>query len=211
MSMTLKWKICGMRDPQNMREVLILQPDWMGFIFYPPSPRFVVDPTVIAQIDFPATTLKTGVFVNESESVILEIARLARLDAIQLHGKESPALCASLRAQGFQVLKAFSIARAVDLSATNEYLEAVDYFVFDTASAAHGGSGKQFDWQVLEHYTASTPFLLSGGVGPTDAARIASLQHPALAGIDLNSRFETAPGFKNFTLLQEFIQNLSRL
>lgn len=209
--MTLKWKICGMRDPQNIGEVLTLQPDWMGFIFYPPSPRFVVDPAVIGQIDFPATTLKTGVFVNENESVILETARLARLDAIQLHGKESPALCASLRAHGFQVLKAISTATSVDLRATNDYLEAVDYFVFDTATAGHGGSGKQFDWQVLENYTASTPFLLSGGVGPTDAARIASLQHPALAGIDLNSRFESAPGFKNFALLKEFIQNLSRL
>ena len=200
-----------MRDPQNIGEVLTLQPDWMGFIFYPPSPRFVVDPAVIGQIDFPATTLKTGVFVNENESVILETARLARLDAIQLHGKESPALCASLRAHGFQVLKAISTATSVDLRATNDYLEAVDYFVFDTATAGHGGSGKQFDWQVLENYTASTPFLLSGGVGPTDAARIASLQHPALAGIDLNSRFESAPGFKNFALLKEFIQNLSRL
>lgn len=204
----MKLKVCGMRDPYNIQEVAALNPDFMGFIFYPPSPRYLA-----SAIDIPWASLDdillTGVFVNEQRITIQEKAREFRLKAVQLHGNESPEFCRLLRDEGLKVLKAIPVDRKDDFKGAGKYRGAVDFFVFDTKTEAHGGSGRRFDWELLQDYTADIPFLLSGGISIDDVERIRQLQHPMLSGVDINSRFEVAPGLKSAVLLQQFIDQLS--
>ena len=126
------------------------------------------------------------------------------LDAIQLHGQEAPEICHAMRS-GFSILKAFPIATSADFEQSKNYAGVVDYFLFDTKGPGHGGNGFAFDWNILDAYSGDTPFFLSGGISPDDALRIKALNHPKLAGIDLNSRFETSHGMKNVTTLKNFI------
>ena len=204
----MKLKVCGMRDPYNIHEVAALNPDFMGFIFYPPSPRYLA-----SAIDIPWASLDdillTGVFVDEQHKVIKEKAREFRLKAVQLHGNESPEFCRLLRDEGLKVLKAIPVDRKDDFKGAGKYRGAVDFFLFDTKTEAHGGSGRRFDWELLHDYTADIPFLLSGGISIDDVERIRQLQHPMLSGVDVNSRFEVAPGLKDAALLQQFIDQLS--
>jgi phosphoribosylanthranilate isomerase len=199
-------KVCGMREPENIREVLELKPDMMGFIFYPKSPRYVQDAASVKEISFPEILIKTGVFVNEEPAIVEKIICDAALDAVQLHGTESPAYCSEIKQLKCAVFKAFSISEPADFEQTKQYENKVDGFLFDTKTPAYGGSGVKFDWNMLEYYTGTTPFLLSGGIGKEDAKAILQIQHPLLAGIDLNSRFEISPALKNTKDLQYFIQ-----
>jgi len=201
-------KVCGMREPENIREVLELKPDMMGFIFYPKSPRYVPDATSISKIDFPENLIKTGVFVNEEPVTIEKIIRETGLNAVQLHGKESPEYCSQVKKFNCTVFKAFSISEPADFEQTKHYEGVVDGFLFDTKTPAYGGSGVKFDWQMLDNYTGNTPFLLSGGISKDDAEAILQIKHPMMAGVDLNSRFEIEPALKNSKDLQYFIQKI---
>ncbi|WP_455671973.1 phosphoribosylanthranilate isomerase [Phocaeicola sp.] len=197
-------KVCGMREPENIRAVEQCGTDWMGFIFFPHSSRYVAQcPEYL-----PSGCKRVGVFVNERTEAILLKAKQFNLHYIQLHGKETPEQCRKLKAAGLGTIKVFSISRAEDLQPTICYEGICDYFLFDTACPGYGGSGKAFDWNVLAAYQGNTPFLLSGGLNPAGIESLKAFHHPAWAGVDLNSGFETAPGMKDATLLQTFIEQI---
>jgi phosphoribosylanthranilate isomerase len=193
-----------MRDAENIHEVEALGIDLMGFIFWPKSSRYVSEcPTYL-----PTKCKRVGVFVDEDIETVRRIANANALDFIQLHGKESPEYIRRLGE--WKVIKAFNIATADDLSQTKPYEGLVDYFLFDTKGKSVGGNGEKFDWSVLFAYDGSTPFLLSGGIGPDDTERVNTYSHPKCIGIDLNSRFEMAPALKDTNALKEFINKLKQ-
>ena len=202
-------KVCGMREADNIREVEALGTDLIGFIFWPKSSRYVSEcPTYL-----PTKCKRVGVFVDTNPEDIRRIANDYALDIIQLHGYESPDDIRRLRSVcgcATATIKAFNISTASDLSATVPYVGITDYFLFDTKAQLPGGSGQQFDWSVLSDYIGDTPFLLSGGIGPDDAERIKSFHHPKCIGIDLNSRFEIAPGLKDIHKLKEFMAKVKK-
>jgi phosphoribosylanthranilate isomerase len=207
MTKTLKIKVCGMKFTQNREEVEKLPVDFLGFIFYPKSKRFVgenTDPGL-----FTSAKTKVAVFVNENAFEILGLAKNLGFDYVQLHGKENPKTCQLLKNQGLKVIKAFNLNEDFDFASLNTYEKSVDYFLFDTKTDLPGGSGKKFNWEILEKYKENVPFFLSGGIGPEDTEAIKKLQHPQLFGIDLNSGFEDEPGVKNIETLKTFITNIT--
>lgn len=197
-------KVCGMREPENIRAVERTGIDWMGFIFWPRSSRYVSAPPSY----LPQKAKRAGVFVDADTDMIKRHIADYSLDIIQLHGHESPDLLTALRPSGVTLIKAFSIASPADLAQTATYEGIADYFLFDAKTPLPGGSGIKFDWSVLSAYTGRTPFLLSGGIGPDDAPRVRAFKHEKLAGIDLNSRFETAPAIKDADRLARFLSQL---
>lgn len=201
-------KVCGMRDGDNIREVEQLSIDWMGFIFYPKSSRYVSE--VPAYL--PTKCKRVGVFVDASTDEITKKIHDFSLDAIQLHGNESTEQIFHLLSltSHLSIIKAFNIATAEDLKSTASYTGLADYFLFDTKGASVGGNGEKFDWSVLDSYEGETPFLLSGGIGPDDAARVSSFRHPKCAGIDLNSKFESSPAYKDVTTLSRFLNEINK-
>lgn len=200
-----------MRDPENIRKVEELAIDLMGFIFWHKSSRNVSEmPSYL-----PTRQKRVGVFVDADIKEVTEKAKEYALDLIQLHGKETPdyiqrlrSLCPQHGDRATAIIKALNIADTEDLAQTAQYEGIVDYFLFDTKSKLVGGNGTQFDWSVLQAYQGDTPFILSGGIGPDDAEKVKNFQHPMCAGIDLNSRFETAPALKDIQLLNHFIGRL---
>lgn len=201
-------KVCGMRDAQNISRLAQLAPDYMGFIFYPRSPRYAafMDKSVLAQL--PPSIKKVGVFVNESSEEMRRTARDFSLDVLQLHGGETPIQCLQLREEDYTIFKAFSIAEAADFEILADYEGCCDYYLFDTKTSAHGGSGQKFDWSLLDKYQGETPFFLSGGIDLTDVDEIENITHPRLAGVDLNSRFELQAGLKDMEKLKQFIEKI---
>lgn len=203
-------KVCGMRDAQNIRDVESLGVDWIGMIFWPKSKRYVAEvPSYL-----PEHLKKVGVFVDSTLDDILQHISDYQLDIIQLHGQESPDFAKALKPH--TIIKAFNIEKADDLLQTEKYKGIADYFLFDTRKPSRevggwlppGGTGEKFDWSVLTAYQGKTPFLLSGGIGPEDAESVRSFHHPRCIGIDLNSRFESEPGFKDINQLKTFINKL---
>lgn len=174
----------------------------------------------VASTDAPAVIqpkqpARVGVFVDDMPQNIVTRVYNYNLDYIQLHGNEPRETIENLRATldpdikpGIKIIKAISVSTADDIQKYKEYVGAVDLFLFDTKCKTVGGSGEQFDWQVLEHYDGDTPFLLSGGIGPDDAERVKSFHHPQCIGIDLNSKFEIAPALKDVEKLQEFLEKI---
>jgi phosphoribosylanthranilate isomerase len=204
----MKIKICGMKFPENIRAVAALHPDFMGFIFYPKSPRYA-EPLDIATLNsLPKSIKKIGVFVNENLENILTIAYKYSLDGVQLHGSELVEMCKELHKVGYIVIKAFPISEAYNFKVTKAYEGVCDYFLFDTKTEAYGGSGVKFNWKMLDEYVGETNFLLSGGIAADDAEAILKIKHPKFAGIDLNSKFELKPGLKDIDLLKNFILEL---
>lgn len=220
-------KVCGMKDGENIRQVAALGVDWIGMIFWDRSPRNVtMIPThagiipdraslSFAKNDTESKTKLVGVFVDEMPQNIITRVVNFNLDIIQLHGHETPTVIKNLRSTldpdihpGIQIAKAISVNNIDEIEQYKQYEDCVDYFLFDTKCKTVGGSGQQFDWSILQAYHGKKPFLLSGGIGPDDAERIRSFSHPMFAGIDLNSRFETAPGHKNVEVLKQFLAQL---
>lgn len=199
-------KVCGMREPDNIRAVEQLGIDWMGFIFAPKSSRYVSErPSYL-----PERARRVGVFVDSPANEVMQHVRDYRLDLVQLHGHETPDYLRQLREAGAsRIIKAISIATAADLAQATPYHGLADYLLFDTKALLPGGNGIQFDWSVLTEYHGPTPFLLSGGIGPDDARRILSFRHPRMAGIDLNSRFEQAPALKDTQALARFLTEIT--
>ena len=224
-----------MRDAQNIREVSQLGVDMIGMIFYPKSPRYVEMQSSHAGIipdyakedigasdssgsssESVSTSSKSparvGVFVDDMVQNIVTRVVNYHLDYVQLHGNEPREMCENLRSTldpdirpGIKIIKAISVSDASDIQKYKEYVGAVDLFLFDTKCKTVGGSGRQFDWQVLEQYDGEVPFLLSGGIGPDDASRLHAFHHPKCIGIDLNSRFEIEPGVKDVEKLKGFL------
>lgn len=193
-----------MREAENIRAVEQLGVDMIGFIFYPKSPRCICELPAYLPVD----ALRVGVFVNEEKQAIEMYADRFGLDYIQLHGHESPEYCRSLQSAGLKLIKAFSIARAKDLQRVHEYEGICHYFLFDTKCEQHGGSGNQFDWELLHHYRGQTPFLLSGGINMYSAQALKEFHHPCLVGVDINSRFERKPGEKDVERIGRFKDTL---
>lgn len=203
-------KVCGMRDIENIRSLEEeVCPDFMGMIFYPPSPRFVASKNAAdyAIIQLP----KVGVFVNETIENILQTIQLFQLNGVQLHGNESVSFVQELREKSeVFVWKVWSVKDTVDWNDLALYEPLVDAFLFDTFTEGHGGSGKVFNWQVLKTYPFPTPFFLSGGLSQEHVAAIRELKEsiPQLAGVDLNSKFEISPGLKDSKRLVAFKNSL---
>ena len=227
----MKIKVCGMREAENISELIKLKPDYMGFIFYGKSKRFV---TNFPEIEIPSEIKKVGVFVNESIEDIIEIVEENKLDAIQLHGNESPEYCNQLRHSiwvtersrsnnsdevistslnhRIKIFKAFSIDDDFDFSKTDAYQKVCDFLLFDTKGKDYGGNGVKFNWQILDNYKGDLPYMLSGGITKYDSQAILSFLSrqgsKKCIGIDINSGFELKPALKNIEDIKEFKQNL---
>lgn len=212
-----------MRDADNIRDISALGVDMIGLIFYPPSPRYVQQFSSGAGIipdyapDMGKTPLRVGVFVDDMPQNIVTRVYNYKLDYIQLHGNEPRETLENLRATidpdikpKIKIIKAISVSSAEDIKKYKEYVGAADLFLFDTKCKTVGGSGEQFDWQVLQAYDGDVPFLLSGGIGPDDAERIKIFHHPKCIGIDLNSKFEIEPALKDVEKLKQFLVKVKR-
>ena len=208
MNKEFKVKVCGMKYPQNIETVSELNPDMMGFIFHPNSPRYVerLDAKVIHSI--PDSILKIGVFVDQKFVDTYLMIEKYKLNGVQLHGNEPVEYCKSFKELNLTVLKAFPISRSSDFDATIPYEGACDYFVFDTKTSLPGGSGVKFDWNILYEYQGNTPFLLSGGISPEDVESIKKINHPKFSGVDINSKFEISPGLKSLVMVGAFVHKL---
>ena len=192
-----------MRDSENIRAIEQTKADLMGFIFHPKSPRFVASlPEYM-----PKKQKRVGVFVNASLEQILAKAQKFSLEYIQLHGDEPPAFCSELKNRGLKVIRALRIANADDIIRAESYNMA-DLMIFDTKTELYGGSGKKFNWQLLENYKGCVPFLLSGGIRSDTFEEIKAFFHPQFAGIDLNSGFEISPALKDVGRLNNFIEQI---
>lgn len=206
--MELKIKVCGMRQATNIAAVADLQPNYLGFIFYSKSPRAISEVSAELIKYVPPTLQTTGVFVNEELEVVQAYVLKYALKVVQLHGNESPAYCQVLKETGVTVIKAFGVGTDFDFKQLAAYLNKVDYFLFDTQTPAHGGSGKIFDWKVLANYAYEVPYFLSGGIGLEQVAAIKAINDPRLYAIDVNSKFELEPGLKDVAKLEMFFKEM---
>lgn len=207
----LHWKVCGMREPDNILAVAALHPDYLGLIFYNKSPRNASEYALEETLKMiPAVIKRTGVFVNAPLQEVIGYQEKLGLQAVQLHGEESPQYCHLLRERGLVVIKAFSVGEEMDFRNVEAYAPVIDLALFDTATAQRGGSGKRFDWQVLEGYSQQVPFFLSGGIDAEALAGLEALQGMNLYGIDVNSRIESAPGRKDIEQVKEIQQFVNR-
>ncbi len=191
-----------MKDPVNILGLLNLAPDFIGFIFYAKSKRFVdqINDGVINAI--PKHIKKVGVFVNSTFEEIKDKVTTYGLDFVQLHGDESPQLCEQLKEEGVGVIKVFSVDSDFDFEILEPYKPYSDYFLFDTKGKDYGGNGVTFDWSVLKKYDNEKPFFISGGLSPENIDEVEGLSEMNLAAVDLNSCFEDAPGLKNLNMLR---------
>jgi len=205
----LKIKVCGLRDPGNIEQVCRLQPDFVGYIFYPRSKRYVgarPDPAIFRIPEEPVK--KVGVFVNEKGSFVRKSFEKYSLDMVQLHGEESPEYCRELSGSGIPVIRSLVPQMLKAPEAITDYMDGAVYFLIDRQGRGYGGNGKKFDWSLLRGYAFPVPFILSGGIGPGDVNRVREADHEQLCGVDLNSRFESTPGIKEVDLLQQFISGI---
>jgi phosphoribosylanthranilate isomerase len=204
-----KLKVCGMRNKENIQSLLEVQPDYMGFIFYEKSPRFVAEELDADLLNsFPRTVKKVGVFVNAHPDFIFKNVKKYGLDMVQLHGDETPEVCRSLRNRGISIIKAFSIDKVFNFSRLNNYKSFCDYFLFDTKGESYGGTGQTFNWEILKHYDNEKPFFLSGGISPVHTETISELKNMNLHAVDINSLFEKEPGLKDIEKVKAFAGQL---
>lgn len=216
--MNLKLKVCGMREAENIKAISGLKPDYLGLIFFEGSPR-----NVSGEIeDLGGEIQKTGVFVNASEENIFEKVNKYGLTAVQLHGEESPQFCTTLKkkfsevGKKVEIIKVFGIKDDFDFKKLEAYEGIADFYLFDTKGKNRGGNGIMFDWEILLDYPSSTPFFLSGGIGPGETEAIKQFYNSfqkrqnkdLFYGIDVNSKFETAPGVKDQDALRSFKEEL---
>ncbi|WP_018627928.1 phosphoribosylanthranilate isomerase [Niabella aurantiaca] len=202
-------KVCGMTQLQQVEQLAALGVDYAGFIFHPPSPRYVgkqIDPAVLKQLK---GIKKAGVFVNTPVEEIPRVAAAWGLDMIQLHGDEPPEFCSRLKGVA-ELVKVFRVTGDEDLAQlTAPYAAVADAFLFDTRAKDYGGTGKKFDWRGLQRPGLAKPYFLSGGIGPDDRDELtAFLSVNNVYALDVNSKFETAPGVKDLKLLEGFLKSL---
>jgi phosphoribosylanthranilate isomerase len=192
----IELKVCGMREAKNIVEVSALRPEYMGFIFFRESPRYVGDGFRIPE-NFPKTTKRVGVFVNESNNAILEKVKTHALDFVQLHGQESVQQCAALEDRQVSVIKVFSADDDMDFQVTKPYEKNVTYFLFDTKGRLPGGNSQTFNWDILSRYDQTIPFFLSGGISRENISSVRDLKSMNLKAIDINSGVEIEPALKD--------------
>lgn len=205
----MKIKVCGLRDAENLKQIAGLNPDFVGFIFYDQSPRFVgedLDEETVKAL--PKTIRKVGVFVNASPDYILRNVKKYDFQYVQLHGNETPEYCRSLRNRGISLIKAFRIDESFNFSMLNNYKAHCDFFLFDAKGDQPGGNGVTFDWSILNRYDDEKPFFISGGIGLDNLDQLAQLKDMKLYGVDVNSQVETAPGVKDVAKVKELISRL---
>jgi len=201
-----------MKYDTNIQELGVLLPDYMGFIFYEKSSRFVgneLSESILSEL--PKVIKKAGVFVNATLDYVLSNVEKYNLDFVQLHGNESVEYCENIKQEGIQIIKAFQVSDEFDFIQLEGYKKYVSYFLFDTKSESYGGSGKKFNWGILQDYDNEVPLFLSGGISLEDASEIKNnsiLKNTNIECIDINSRFETAPAKKNIPLISEFKKQL---
>ncbi len=201
-----------MRDKENINSIKSLEPDYMGFIFYAKSPRYIgVDYNTEDISNLPKNIKRVGVFVNASEQEINMAVARYELNAVQLHGSESVELCLLVKQMGVEVIKAFQVDENFDFLDVKPYDEACDFYLFDTKTKNYGGSGHKFDWKILDNYNNHKPIFLSGGISNNDIEDILKLQHLNIYAVDINSKFETAPALKNIKLVSDFINEIRNL
>lgn len=205
MQQNLEIKVCGMRLPDQIRQLAEIPIDYIGLIFHTSSPRYVDQE--FAPLLF-GDKKKVGVFVNSPIEQILYIQSRYQLDAVQLHGQESPELCASIQNRGIEVIRAFSVDKNFDFNKVLDFDGYADRFIFDARGDAPGGNGVRFDWNKMKEYDGATPFLLAGGISYNHLDEIKYFDHPACIGIDINSKFERAPGDKDLITIKKFVHEL---
>ncbi|MCO5232829.1 MAG: phosphoribosylanthranilate isomerase [Chitinophagales bacterium] len=202
-------KVCGLKHKNNLYDVIASGVDFVGMIFYEKSPRYVVDSLHPEDVWFLADEVgKIGVFVNSDLEYIQKYARLYHLDYIQLHGDESPEQCTQLKEKGYQIIKAIGIGEDFDFATLLPYEPYVDFFLFDTKAESYGGTGKSFNWNILQKYQLSTPVFIGGGVGIDNLQQLIENNFSFLYAIDMNSKLEIEPGLKDITLVNEAVKIL---
>ena len=206
----LKKKVCGMKYPDNIDDLIKLNLDFIGFIFYPKSKRYIGEDFNTEIIDLiPPDISKVGVFVNSDSRDIILANQKYSLDYIQLHGDESPEFCNELKNRNMRIIKAFGVNEDFDFHILEKYSDYCDFFLFDTKSKDYGGTGVKFDWKILDNYKLDIPFLLSGGIDSDSSDEIKNINHPQFFGIDINSQFEIEPGIKNIEMIEEFFEKIN--
>ncbi len=203
-------KVCGLRERNNVEEVLAIQPQWIGFIFEPSSSRYFLHAQQRASVfEIDGDIKKVGVFVNEDTDVILHFHQEFALDLIQLHGDESVDECRQLNENGIKIIKAFRIDDSFNFSEVEKYAPYITLFLFDAQGPLKGGNGITFNWELLKNRRFGKPFLLSGGIGPETIPALLNFSHPDMIGIDVNSKFEVSPGVKDVKSLHLFQQQIA--
>ena len=192
-----------MRESGNIQDLLMLEPDYIGFIFFAKSKRYAGNLEKAALASISTSIKKTGVFVNEELKEVTEIVSHFNLDAVQLHGSESKDFCGSLKRENVELIKAFGVDEDFDFKVLEDYEDVVDYFLFDTKTSGHGGSGKAFNWSVLDRYKLNKPYFLSGGLSLENLEHVKDLEDKRLYAVDINSKFETEPGLKDIEKLKQ--------
>lgn len=200
----LKLKICGLKDPENIKQIVSLKPSMMGFVFHHGSPRNMIAEEL--PLEIPSNIEKVGVFVDSNSEFIDSMIRKFRLNAIQLYHEDLKPF-QRLRTK-VKLYKALPIEIKNDLYRARTYSQDCDLFVFDAKGKNAGGNGIKFDWDTLNVYEGRTPFLLSGGIAPGDTALINDIKHDHMIGIDINSKFEIEPGLKDIDLIKQFKKEL---
>jgi len=211
----MKIKICGIKYLDNLQAIQALQPDYLGFIFYPASQRFMQNDLVPSDLkNIPKTIKKVGVFVNESIEKVTELVQQYYLNAVQLHGLETfqyvkelqECLSKSQPNASIEIIKAFGVDEHFDFNKLNDYKQFCNYFLFDTETPNYGGSGVKFPWKVLEHYQHELPIFLSGGIDVEDLEEVLKINHLNIAAVDLNSKLEVSTGRKEVEKVKKCIQ-----
>jgi phosphoribosylanthranilate isomerase len=205
----MKIKVCGLKHPGNIKAVAVLNPDYVGFICYGRSPRYIDDLAASVPAEISKDIHKTGVFVNEDDETINLLIDKYGFDTIQLHGDESPEFSDAFRGK-VTVIKAFGVDNDFNFDLLENYVGKVDYFMFDTKTSGYGGSGKTFDWSILNNYKLDIPFFLSGGISLDNIAEVKNITHPQFYAVDLNSRFETEPGLKDLEKLESAFDTIRK-
>lgn len=204
----MKLKVCGMRDVENIKALIELKPDFMGFIFYDKSPRFVGnDLDVELMNSIPREIKKVGVFVNATVDFILQNVRKYGLNYVQLHGNEMPDFCRNLRLKGVNIIKAFRVDNDFIFSQLNNYKPHVDFFLFDAKGDGYGGNGISFDWNILKKYDNQKPYFLAGGVSLENFDILENII-PQPYALDVNSKFEIEPALKDIEKLEELLDKV---
>ena len=208
----MKLKVCGLTKLDQIHELISMNTDFLGFIFYEKSPRYVLNHLSLEDISKVNHLGKVGVFVNEKISRIIEIAQKANLNFIQLHGDESENFISELKEKlnsEIGIIKVLRIGNekqesAISIQETiNQQIKTSNYLLFDTDSKAFGGTGKQFDWNILNQIEIPLPFFLSGGISDENIGNIKILNQKPVA-LDINSKFELEAGNKDLEKISFF-------
>jgi len=200
-----------MKHSQNIQEVMNSSLDYMGFIHYPKSKRYVGENFKIPELISSNPQIKSvAVIVNEPLENLLVNEKYKEYDFLQLHGDESPEYCEKVKKSGFKIIKAFGVNSSFNFETLKNYESTVDYFLFDTKSDQYGGTGTQFSWEVLENYKLDKPYFLSGGISIDNIAQIEQINVRPYC-IDINSKFEIEPGLKDANLVAKAIDQIKTL